>query len=57
MEKIVRLKQAFEREKIDGYFIPKNDQFLNMIEEKKETVENILKKFKDLDKNWSVKFS
>ena len=27
MEKIVRLKQAFEREKIDGYFIPKNDQF------------------------------
>ncbi len=27
MEKIVRLKRAFKREKIDGYIIPKNDEF------------------------------
>ena len=27
MEKIKKLKQAFDREKIDGYIIPKNDQF------------------------------
>ena len=28
MEKINKLKKIFEREKIDGYIIPKNDEFL-----------------------------
>ena len=27
MEKINRLKKLFKREKIDGYLIPKNDEF------------------------------
>ena len=27
MEKINKLKKIFEREKIDGYIIPKNDEF------------------------------
>ena len=27
MEKIKKLKRIFEREKIDGYIIPKNDEF------------------------------
>ena len=27
MEKIEKLKKIFEREKIDGYIIPKNDEF------------------------------
>ena len=27
MEKIKKLKKVFDREKIDGYIIPKNDQF------------------------------
>ena len=27
MEKIKRLKESFKREKIDGYIIPKNDEF------------------------------
>tara|TARA_B100000575_G_scaffold286784_1_gene284035 strand:+ start:2548 stop:4266 length:1719 start_codon:yes stop_codon:yes gene_type:complete len=29
MEKINKLKQAFKKEKIDGYIIPKNDEFFN----------------------------
>ena len=29
MEKIDKLKQAFKREKIDGYIIPKNDEFFS----------------------------
>ena len=28
MEKIRKLKEFFIKEKIDGYFIPKNDEFL-----------------------------
>ena len=27
MEKIKKLKENFNKEKIDGYFIPKNDEF------------------------------
>ena len=27
MEKIKKLKKIFEKEKIDGYIIPKNDEF------------------------------
>ena len=27
MEKIKKLKQTFKKEKIDGYIIPKNDEF------------------------------
>ena len=27
MEKIKKLRQTFRREKIDGYIIPKNDEF------------------------------
>ena len=27
MEKIKSLKKIFQKEKIDGYFIPKNDEF------------------------------
>ena len=27
MEKIKKLKKIFKREKIDGYIIPKNDEF------------------------------
>ena len=27
MEKIEKLKKIFKREKIDGYIIPKNDEF------------------------------
>ena len=27
MEKVKRLKEIFKREKIDGYIIPKNDEF------------------------------
>ena len=29
MEKINKLKKIFKREKIDGYIIPKNDEFFN----------------------------
>ena len=29
MEKIDKLKKIFEREKIDGYIIPKNDEFFS----------------------------
>ena len=29
MEKIEKLKKIFEREKIDGYIIPKNDEFFS----------------------------
>ena len=29
MEKINKLKKIFEREKIDGYIIPKNDEFFS----------------------------
>ena len=29
MEKINRLKKLFKREKIDGYLIPKNDEFFD----------------------------
>ena len=29
MEKINKLKKIFEREKIDGYIIPKNDEFFD----------------------------
>ena len=29
MEKIEKLKKIFKREKIDGYIIPKNDNFFN----------------------------
>ena len=29
MEKIKKLKQIFKTEKIDGYIIPKNDEFFD----------------------------
>ena len=29
MEKINKLKKIFKREKIDGYIIPKNDEFFS----------------------------
>ena len=29
MEKINKLKKIFKREKIDGYIVPKNDEFFN----------------------------
>ena len=29
MEKIKKLKKIFKREKIDGYIIPKNDEFFS----------------------------
>ena len=31
MEKIKKLKSLFDKEKIDGYLIPKNDQFFGNI--------------------------
>ena len=34
MEKINKLKKIFEREKIDGYIIPKNDEFFSEYSEK-----------------------
>ena len=31
MEKIIKLRKIFKKEKIDGYIIPKNDEFLESI--------------------------
>ena len=56
MEKIKKLKQVFNREIIDGYLIPKNDEFFGEYIEKQNDRLNLYQTFQDhLDYLWILK--
>ena len=45
MEKIIKLKKIFLKEKIDGYIIPKNNEFFNEYVENNEDRLKYISKF------------